>query len=395
MIFSHAPLGFITTYIASKKHKEKLSKKQTFWIFLLGIIFSIFPDFDLFYYYFISASETHRALVTHTPFLYILISLSIFLVGVALKNKFYKFLSLIILLSSFSHLILDSLGSGIAWLYPFNNLPYGLLSISFLGEGLYGQNFFAVNYSIEAIILVIFFSMLVVLKYKKLRKIILITAPVFVIGLVSTLFYLNQHMFSINSNNYYADMDQDGVMNMKDLDMDGDSILNLQDDDANNNGKENINDLVKTAWRMEGVYYDRSEEGLYGLFSRFGFLSNIDIVYKPYDYSGMFLKSEIKNDFVENPTNYLGEPEKDYLFNDNVENLYTYCENKDFLHEDELKIGDMVFYEQDSKINHVSLLIEKPDIVLDAGIESKVIKTNIKNVSRQFGDINYYCRILN
>ncbi len=394
MIFSHAPAGYIITYFSSKISKIKFTKKQTFWIFLFGIIFAIFPDLDLFYYYFISASETHRALITHTPILYLAISLIVFLVGYFTKKRIVKFISFIILISSFSHLLLDSIGSGVAWLYPFDKLPYGLLSFSSLSEGFYGENFFAINYSIEISILVVFLNLLFFIKFKKLKTSIIIATSLFTVILISILFYINQHMFSINSNVYYGDLDSDGIMNMKDLDIDGDNIINLEDVDANNNEKSNLSDLIETAEKMRGVYYDSTEEGLYGLFSRFGFLSNIDVIYKSYDYAGIFLKNEIGEDFKKEPNNYIGTPNKDYLFSDRTENLYNYCKNKDLIFNDDLQIGDIVFYENNSNISHVSLFIDKPNLVLDAGIESRVVKTEIENVENKYGSSTYYCRIL-
>ncbi|MFA5880434.1 MAG: hypothetical protein WC860_09770, partial [Candidatus Margulisiibacteriota bacterium] len=108
----------------------------------------------------------------------------------------------------------------------------------------------------------------------------------------------------------------------------------------------------------------------------------------------IFLKNELGEDFKERPENYRGEPKKDYLFNDRVENLYNYCQNKNLTINSNLEIGDMVFYGNGNNINHISLLIEKPDVVLDAGIESSVIKTDIKNVEKKFGENVYCCRIL-
>jgi hypothetical protein len=395
MIFSHAPAGYIVIFLFSKIGKIKFTKKQILWFFLFGAIFSIFPDLDLFYYYFISTSETHRALITHTPILYLIVFLTIFLYSYLKKNKFIKFISFVILFSSIFHLLLDSLGSGVAWFYPFSKLPYGILSIPLLSEGFYGQNFFAINYSAEILIFTVFLNLIVFTRFKKVKTILVISTSIFAIILIIILFYLNQHMFSINSNNYYDDIDSDGIMNMKDLDMDGDNILNLEDIDANNNGENNINDLVKTSTRMKGVYYDKTEDSLYGLFSRFGFLSNIDIIYKPYDYAGIFLKNEMVEDFQRKPENYLGEPEKDYLFSDRVENLYNYCQNKGLSVNSDLEIGDIIFYENNDEIKHVSLLIEKPSLVLDAGVESKVIETEIKNVEKKYGNTIYYCRVLN
>lgn len=398
MIFSHAPLGFIITYSTSKIWKEKLTKRETFWIFFIGILFSIFPDVDLFYYYFISSGETHRALITHTPFLYILLSLVVFLIGFIFKRSFVKLVALVVLLTSFSHLLLDSLGSGIAWLYPYNDLLYGFLSFSFLSEGFYGQYLFAIVYSLELLFILTFLGLLFFIKFKKVKLMVVFLVCVIILALtiIPLLFYLNQHMFSNNADNYYDDLDRDGIMNMRDLDMDGDGVLNLDDEDANNNNKSNIEDIIKTANKAKGSYYDKTEGKLYGLLSRFGFLSNMDAVLKPYDYAGIFLGKEMEEDFRENRTGYSKLPSKDYLFQDKPENLYTYCKHNNLILESSeiSMVGDIVFYENNGSINHTSLLVEEPDIVLDAGMELKVVEVDIDDVRDRFGSTIYYCRIL-
>lgn len=57
-------------------------------------------------------------------------------------------------------------------------------------------------------------------------------------------------------------------------------------------------------------------------------------------------------------------------------------------------VGDIVFYENNGSINHTSLLVEEPDIVLDAGMELKVVEVDIDDVRDRFGSTIYYCRIL-
>lgn len=395
MIFSHAPFGFITAYIASKICKNKITKKQTFWLFLIGTITAVFPDFDLFYYYLISTNFTHREMITHTPFLYLTIFLIIFLAGSLLKRPFLKYVSVIILLSSFSHLLLDSIGSGVSWLYPVSDLLYGLLNISYLENGFYGENLFVINFSLELLILLSFLNILLSYKYKeRVRRVIFFTISVlFFIVFVISLVFANKHMFYKKASNYYGDLDSDNQMNTRDVDMDGDGEINILDKDANDNGKNNLDDIVQTAERMEGVWYDMTEKKYWNMLSRFGFLTNMDVILKSYDFAGIFLGREIKEDYKEESSDYIGDPSK-VSFQNNPYNLYIYCMHKDLLVDaQDLSVGDIILFENET-INHASLLVEEPNIIMDGGTDSKIVRTNIEKIKNKVGNNLYYCQIL-
>lgn len=397
MIFAHAPASFIVTFFTKKIWQKNLTKRQTFWIFIIGAISGAIADIDTFYYYLVAATSTHRQMITHTFFLYLVIFLTLFLIGYFKKNQFIKSGALVFILATFSHLLLDSLGSGVAWLYPFNKLLYGLLNISFLNQGFYGQNLFFINFTFEFLIILVFLSIFFCFKFKeKIKRIIFFTFSfIFFSFLVILLFILGRHLFSKNANNYYGDLDNDGIMNMEDQDMDGDNILNISDIDADNNGYDNLDDVIKTAEKMEEIFYDRTEKGYWEFLPRLGFLSSIDTVLKPYDYAGIFLGKEMKVNFQENKNGYMGSFDN-YEFSDSIQNLYAFCKNKEFLlgEAEKPKKGDTIFYQKDGKISHISLFIEEPDLVIDAGLGPKVMKIKISKVEDKFGKVINIGRVL-
>lgn len=399
MIFSHAPAGFLVTYATKKIWDKNLTKRQTLWIFIIGTFSAILPDFDVLYFYLFKADSTHRELFTHSFFIYLVIALIIFLVGFLLKKQFIKSISIVFFFSILSHLLLDSLTAGVLWLYPFNNYLYGLLSISCMNDGFYGQNLFVFTLSVEVLMFVLLFNLIAHIKSKskKFKISFSILSAIFFIAWVVLLFAASKSMYIRNSDYYFNDLDGDGIINMRDADMDGDGEENILDLDANNNNSNNINDIINESNLMVGSWYDWTEKGYWGLLSRFGTLSNTDVVLKAYDSAGIYLGSEIKKDFQNNSEMYYGNPD-DHMFQNNPNNLYVFCAKNGYILEEgnEPEKGDIVFYgERD--VSHVSLFFENTDsfLVLDGGTFSKIDIVNNDTVEDKFGEVQDYCRILN
>jgi hypothetical protein len=398
MIFSHLPAGFITTYATKKVWRKGLTKRQTFWIFVIGTLAGILPDVDVLYYY-VGSELSHREIITHTPILYAVISLVLFLFGYFAKNRFVKSAGCVVLFSTIVHLVLDSTTAGVLWLFPFSKRLYGMLSIPFLGQGFYSQHLFVFTLSLELLIFLVLFNLIIF--WKTRRGLLKIFSVVFSLAGLTVwsvlLFNAGQHMFIRDAATYYGDFDEDGVINQRDLDMDGDGILNILDDDANGNSRDNLEEVVQTANRMPGVWYDRTEKGYLGLLSRLGFITNTDVVLKSYDQAGIFLGAEMKKDFQEVSKDYIGHP-KDHSFQNKPQNIYVLCKNKGLLLSSEQKpeTGDIVFY-GDDKINRVSLVVSKiaddSFLVIAASSLYGVVKIENIKVSRIFGEAIAYGRI--
>ena len=400
MIFSHAPAGFLVALVTKKLWDKGLTKRQTLWIFIIGTFSALVPDIDVIYFYLLKAEMTHRELFTHSFILYIVISLIIFLIGYLLKKQFIKAIAIVFFFSTLSHLILDSMTAGVPWLYPINNFLYGFLSIPFLNNGFYGQNLFVFTLSTEVLIFLLLFNVIIFIKSK--NNIVKILATVFsiiifIIIIVSLLMF-SKSMYVRNSDYYFSDLDNDMIINMRDNDMDGDGENNLTDPDANNNDIGNIEDINEEANSMVGAWYDWTEKGYWGLLSRFGTLSNMDVILKAYDSAGTYFGAELKKDFQNNPENYYNTPD-DHLFKNNPENLYAFCENGEYLIDtnERPRRGDIVFYGSNDRIRHVSLVSDvtcSSVLVIDGGLYSKVDKANSDEVKEKFGNVMGYCRIL-
>lgn len=101
-------------------------------LLLIGTLAGEFPDIDLIFFYFagknpkIGKDEDHRDYITHTPLLWLIISGLISLTGILISSSFIKYLGLVILCGSWSHLLLDSIEYGVMWLWPLSSKRYCL-----------------------------------------------------------------------------------------------------------------------------------------------------------------------------------------------------------------------------------------------------------------------------
>ncbi len=132
----HIAAGFLTAYSIVKIARPDLELSQINQLLFFGAFFGFAPDLDEFYVFaksrsWLVASETtslmHRKFFSHTPVLWVLGGLIIFL----FTSGFIKLLGLIILFSSLSHFLLDSIEHGIMWLWPFSSKVYALKDAGF------------------------------------------------------------------------------------------------------------------------------------------------------------------------------------------------------------------------------------------------------------------------
>jgi len=66
MLIAHLPAGYLLTkaLIAKLPSHAALNKR---YLLFLGLFFSIVPDLDLFYFYFVDSTEHHHKLFPHVP----------------------------------------------------------------------------------------------------------------------------------------------------------------------------------------------------------------------------------------------------------------------------------------------------------------------------------------
>ncbi|MGL4666876.1 MAG: metal-dependent hydrolase [Saezia sp.] len=131
MFIAHIPSGYITVKLLCKRIKQpSLSIK---WLFFWGLLGSVAPDLDMFYFYLIDARQNnHHSYWSHYPILWFP---ALFMSYVSYRrSSSQRFKNFMVYATLFSftgcmHLILDSVVGGIWWLAPFIDRPYSLFPI--------------------------------------------------------------------------------------------------------------------------------------------------------------------------------------------------------------------------------------------------------------------------
>ncbi|MGD8926882.1 MAG: metal-dependent hydrolase [Thioalkalispiraceae bacterium] len=150
MFIAHLPAGFLLTRAFLKNEREEPDYIK---FLLIGLLASIAPDFDLAYFHLIDhRAHPHHSYWTHIPVYWI--SIYAFLSYPVYKLSGRRSLKLltVILLSGLLHMTLDSVASGIKWLYPFDNAYFGLWRIPAVHDWWVANYLFHWTFLIELVI---------------------------------------------------------------------------------------------------------------------------------------------------------------------------------------------------------------------------------------------------
>ncbi len=126
MIIAHLPAGYLLTKALQKgcRARRALQWKLT----CLGLLASIFPDFDFLYYYLIDEQQTfHREYWTHLPVFWLIASLVLLALGRVVARQEFSIAALIVMANIYLHLILDTVTSPVYWFKPFSDQGVRLL----------------------------------------------------------------------------------------------------------------------------------------------------------------------------------------------------------------------------------------------------------------------------
>ena len=128
MFIAHLPAGYIFTKILQKRWKVK---RYLGW----GLLGSVFPDFDLLYFYLIDGRQTlHHEYWIHIPFYWLLVACVVYALIYASGRKKYLLPATFFLLGILLHLILDTVVGHILWLYPFTDRAFYLFEVPAVHE---------------------------------------------------------------------------------------------------------------------------------------------------------------------------------------------------------------------------------------------------------------------
>jgi len=159
MLIAHIPAG----YIVAKTFKQE--KKS---LIVSSLIFSVWPDLGLIYFYFFDNATSHRHYFPHLP----IVMIMIFILTVPLYHmKFFekmKMYYVLFFVNWLMHLILDTFTERIFWLYPFSDEGFMLIEI----PAVYNHWIisFILHWSFAVELAIVAFALILFFKAKKTKQ---------------------------------------------------------------------------------------------------------------------------------------------------------------------------------------------------------------------------------
>lgn len=122
MFIGHLPAGYLCSQFLLKKF-QGLSRRDYRILLATGLVASVFPDFDLLYFYFIDGRQNlHHSYWIHIPFYWVIITGIWAFAALLWKNQIFRLSSLVWGANILVHLILDTIVGKIHWLFPFSKV---------------------------------------------------------------------------------------------------------------------------------------------------------------------------------------------------------------------------------------------------------------------------------
>ena len=128
MFIAHLPAGYLTTRLLLRRRRlpDGIGRR----LLALGLVASVLPDLDLFYFYLIDARQTlHHEYWPHLPVFWA--ALAAPLLGAAVWTRRLEALLawLVFHLNILLHLVLDSVVGHVLWFYPLSDRTVVLFDV--------------------------------------------------------------------------------------------------------------------------------------------------------------------------------------------------------------------------------------------------------------------------
>lgn len=355
MIIAHGPLGYLLAYSTRRWWQDKLTAQQRNVVYLVAFIGGIFPDADLFYYYLVDSTVSHRQLLPHSAVPYVLlILLGIVFLFVLPKLRFYAWLILAFSVGGLSHLAADMLVGMAAVFNPLSLEMYGLVSNAWYRDSWFMRYNLVTNFTLEFMIIMIAAGTFI---RKRSWWLVSAAGTIAVTGL---LVWLNLHNHKPDGYFYYSDQDNDGLMNAYDPDLDGDGLPNFSDMDIDQDGTANRTELERQLITAEGSLFDYSYGNFIEVPLRIGLVNSAVLINRTFANVGLFFGEEMTTDYQQNPAGYLSAPH-DNTFSETPANWLIWLDHTQrlFSADTELASYDMIFFNS----GHVAIYLQNQNNV--------------------------------
>lgn len=127
MLVAHIPAGYLLT-TSLLQRCGGLTELQKHWLLWLGLLAATLPDFDLLYFHLVDhRGHNHHSYWTHLPLFWLVLLLPVYALATARRRPALRWACGILFCNVLLHCVLDSIASGIQWLYPLSRQYFALL----------------------------------------------------------------------------------------------------------------------------------------------------------------------------------------------------------------------------------------------------------------------------
>ena len=121
MILAHLPAGYILTSRLLDRERD-LNYRVQRRLLLWGLLCSVLPDFDMFYFYLIdNRQHLHHGYWTHLPVFWCGMALFLYLYALLRKRRVLRLFTVFGFYNIATHLLLDTVTGKIRWFYPLSD----------------------------------------------------------------------------------------------------------------------------------------------------------------------------------------------------------------------------------------------------------------------------------
>ena len=131
----HIAAGYITAFTLVTTLGYSFTPSEYTLLLTAGALLGDAPDADVIFSFFkkkstdVSSLKGHRDHITHIPLLWLILGLSVCIIGTASSSDVIRTIGLLLWLCPWSHLLCDSIltDTGVRWLAPFNQKHFMIL----------------------------------------------------------------------------------------------------------------------------------------------------------------------------------------------------------------------------------------------------------------------------